>query len=366
MKNSKGSVWYGMHFYPGVAQYEEPGKDPYRVFLNEDTIRSMDPSFAGRPVFVHHVDGVDESIDQLRKEADGWVLESFLNKSDGKHWCRFIAVTEKAERAIKQGWQLSNSYFPKTFAQGGLWNGVPYIKEITGGEYEHLAIVPNPRYEESVIMSPEQFKKYNEDKELELKRLANTKEPTMAFNLFKRAKVDNSADLLGMMVTLPKSKKEVLVEDLFKEADDRLSNSPMAAHPEHLVDMGEGHKMTVNDLMSKYKMQCNEMEEMRKNAEEKEVGVEEDDGKVEGEGDNKSKDNEDDEDMDNEDEEVDSKLKMEKEEKTKNAKEAAIKKAKAKERADALFNAKEKALKNAPPVELFQDQVERGRARYGS
>src|SRR5690348_6764085 len=141
--NSKGQRFFGMHFYPGVAEYQEPDKEPYRVFLNEETIRRMDPTFEGRPVYVMHVDGVEQSLDKLRGEVDGWVVRSFYNAADGKHWCEFIVVSEKGLRAIKQGMRLSNAYMPTKSAAGGLWNGVSYAKEIVDGEYEHLAIVPN-------------------------------------------------------------------------------------------------------------------------------------------------------------------------------------------------------------------------------
>ena len=151
---SKGTIWYGIHFYPGVAEYAEPNEKPFRVFLNEDTLRSMDASFAGRPVFVMHVDGVEDDLDVLRGEADGWVIESFYNAADGKHWCKFIVCSDRGEQAIQRGMKLSNCYLPRQYGQGGLWNGVSYDKEVKGGEYEHLAIVPNPRYEESVILSP--------------------------------------------------------------------------------------------------------------------------------------------------------------------------------------------------------------------
>src|ERR1700677_5104651 len=68
--NSSGKIFYGIHFYPGVAQYQDdPSQEPYRVFLNEDTLRAMDPTFAGKPIFVEHVDDVTPDLNQLRKEA---------------------------------------------------------------------------------------------------------------------------------------------------------------------------------------------------------------------------------------------------------------------------------------------------------
>lgn len=278
--NSKGTVWYGLHFYPGVAEYQEPGKDSYRVFLNEDTLRSMDPTFAGCPIFVDHVDGVDESIDEVRKEAEGWVLESFYNKADAKHWVKFVTVTERAARAIKNGMRLSNAYIPKSFSSGGNWNGVSFSREITGGEYEHLAIVKNPRYEESIIMTPEQFKKYNEAKEVELKRLSNSKEEgtkKMGLNFWSKKKVENSLDLESTGVTLPKSGKEMTIAELVEQAD-RIENMHGYANMDHMVKVGE-EEMNVGVMIKKYMSACNELAELKKPKEEKEEGEEDDEKK---------------------------------------------------------------------------------------
>lgn len=376
IQNSKGTRYFGLHFYPGVAEYAEPDKKPYRVFLNENTLRDMDKTFEGRPVFVMHVDGVEEDIDELRKEADGWVLRSFYNAADGKHWVEFILVTEKAEQAVKRGWQLSNSYFPKAFADGGLWNGVKYDKEITAGEYEHLALVPNPRYEESVIMTPEEFKAYNDDLQIRLDRLANEKEQGM-LKIFKRTKVDNAVDLESMVVVLPKSGKEVTITQLVNDADAAASHKgPMEAHPDHMVDMGDGKKMSVKDMHAAYKQMCDELEAYKKNTEEKESEVEEEKEGVDVEGDDKAKDN-DDEDADegkDKDDGKESKMKAEEEDKEveaakkKNELESARqKKEKVKEKADRLRNAGPRnEEEETARVEFSGDQVARGKARYGS
>jgi len=372
----KGTVWYGMHFYPGVAEYQETDKEPYRVFLNEDTIRRMDPTFAGRPVFVMHVDDVEPDIDVLKAEADGWVVESFYNEADGKHWVKFITVSERADRAIKNGMRLSNSYFPQKFASGGVWNGVSYTKQITDGEYEHLAIVPNPRYDESKIMSPDEFKKYNEDKLVELKRLSNSEErKPMKLSLFKRTKVDNTVDLETMSVVLPKSGKEMTLTQLVNDADsahDKENPAYGMAHPDHMVDMGDGKKMAVKDMCNAYKAMHEELESMKAKhkegeAEEKhddatehEGEVEKKEEKVEVEGDDKAKDNEesgDDKDAkkkalelaEHEDKEIE-----------------AAKKKNAKEKADRLRNAADKAVDAARVIELSEDRVVRGKTRYGS
>lgn len=355
--NSKGDIWYGLHAYPGVAQYQEPGKDAYRIFLNENTLREMDRTFEGRPVFVQHVDEVNEDLNTLRAEVDGWVVESFFNPPDGKHWVKFVTASEAAKKAIRNGWRLSNCYVPKSFNSGGLWNGVDYSKEVTSGEYEHLAIVPNPRYEESVIMTPEQFKKYNEDKLSELKRIANEKEKEVKFEFFKRKKEKIENDLSEVSVILPKSKKEVLVSHLINQADEieLTKDEPKIANGDHLVDVG-GSKMTLNELVEKYDAVCKEVDNMKKANEVVEDMVEEDE-KEENEEDEVEEVVENKEDVD----------KLVEEEKRSNS--AADEEAKrlAKEKADKVRNANRSAdFVQHVVVDFPGDGLTRGKQRYGA
>lgn len=270
LKNAKEApkLYFGMHFCPGVAQYAEEGAEPYCIFLNESTIKKMDPSFQGKPVYVRHVDEVN--LEKLQEEADGYVVRSFYNEADGKQWCEFLVVSDRGHEAIRSGWRLSNAYIPKTFSGPGQWNGVDYVREVKSAEYEHLAIVPNPRYDESVIMTPEKFKEYNVSKKLELSRIANAKNTKQGekkvgiLNLFKKEKVENSADLEEMSVVLPQSKVEVTLKEAVKMADlAKVQNMHGYANGDHLVKVGEG-EMSVNDLVSEHMKMSNKM---KKNAE---------------------------------------------------------------------------------------------------
>lgn len=356
-------VYYGLHFSPGVAEYREAEQEPYRILINEQTIKNMDPTFQGKPVYVDHVEEVD--LENIQAEADGYVMESFYNALDGKHWVKFIVVSDRGHEAIRKGWRLSNAYVPTAFVGGGLWHGVEYAKEVTNGEYEHLAIVKHPRYEESIILTPEEFKAYNGEKELALKKLANSKdkkqgEKTMGLKFFKRAKVDNSADLESMSVTLPKSGKEMTITDLVTEMD-AIHNMHGYANGDHLVKVGED-EMSVNDLVKKHMDMCNEMAESKKAADEKAENDAED-----GDGD-ESMDNAEDDEKKDDKKENEEDVEAEKAKKNAADAEAAAKKAVAKEKADRLRNAHLREIDEpmGAPVEFSADQVARGKARYGS
>jgi len=368
LKNSKGNIYYGMHFYPGVAEYQEPEKEPYRIFINENTIRAMGPSFAGRPLFVEHVDEVEDKIDELRKDADGWVVESFYNEADGKHWVKFIAVSERAERAIKKGYRLSNAYLPKLGGTGGTWNGVSYQKEVTGGEYEHLAIVNNPRYEESVIMTPDEFKQYNDEKTEELKRLANSKEKsTMKLKFWNKKAAENSADLESLSVTLPKSGKEKTIVQLVNEADEAEAKKGLA-NGEDKIKVGN-KEMTVNDLVKGYEAlekECNDLKAMARNEDEDDIENEDEDADVDVENEDVDVDVENDEDEEAKKKALQLAEHEEKEILEKKKANAKAKAAKDKKHFNKLKNAHRSSGDEVVHVDLAEDRLARGKSRYGS
>jgi hypothetical protein len=238
--------YYGLHFAPGVAQYQEGDSNPYNIFLNQDTINKMDQSFSGKPVFVNHRNEVSpKDLDQ----ADGYVVKSFYNQIDGKQWCEFLVVSDRGHEAISRGYQLSNAYLVKNSVSGGEWHAVPYLKEVTDAEYEHLALVPNPRYKESVVLTPSEFQRYNDEKSLELKRLTNSKGTlSTMFNFFKRSKVEN-ADLDTMSVVLPRSNAEIALSKLINDADAEAMKDKKMASMDHIVKMNDGKEMSVKELL---------------------------------------------------------------------------------------------------------------------
>jgi hypothetical protein len=259
VKNSTGqkfpAIFYGKHFTAGVAEYADGANgQPYRVYISEETAKQMDPSFATCPIYCDHVDsenankesktveGItkDEKGNEKTKIADGYVLESFFLPVDGAHWCKFIITSQQGVDAIKAGDQLSNCYTPISLGPGGSWHGVEYSREFLDASYNHLAIVKNPRYKESVVLTPEQFKAYCEEKTTELAALRNSADPPKKFSikpifkgvsamsildkLFgknaagKLEKIENAAEVGNIVVSLGKGKKTT-IGALIKNAD---------------------------------------------------------------------------------------------------------------------------------------------------
>ncbi len=350
------AIFYGMHMVEGLAEYREPGKDPYRILISEDAIKQMNSTYPGKPVYVHHVDEVN--VEDLGKgKEDGYVIESFFNQADGKYWAKFIVTSDKGHAAIANGWKLSNAYIVNAKAGGGIWHGLEYDKEVMSGEYDHLAIVPNPRYAESIILTPEEFKAYNGQKELELERVANSEEPTgdaPMIKFFKKTKVENEQDLSGISVVLPKSGKEMTINALV-EAQDRIENMHGYANGDHMVKMGDD-EMSVNELVQKHMDMCNAIEEEKKKKEEAEK--------------NANLDADGDKDLERE-----AKAAKKAEPAEKNSLEAARKlvadadkaKADAEANADLIRNADKTApAPQRKVLELGSEMTTRGKARYGS
>lgn len=345
-------VYYGLHFTPGVAEYSDPETgEAYRIFINESTAKSMDKSMAGVPLYVNHVAEVD--ISKIQAEAAGYVFESFYNPLDGNHWCKFIVVSDAGHTAIKRGYTLSNTYKPMKLAPGGTRHNVEYLREITEAEYRHLALVDDPRYEHSMVLTPEEFKDYNLSREQELKAVANAKdegEPSMKLNFFKRTKIDNSKelDIENTIVELPKSKKEMSISEIVNSLDE-IENSKGKAKPALEIDtvaISDKETMTVGDLKK-------ELLELRN-------AMDEDDK------DNKSEEDE----KDNESDE-DKKKREEEEEKANAIADEAKKKADAEKenarvaRFKKINNAHKQPLEEKR-AEDGQDRVARGKQMFGS
>ena len=220
LKNEKQlpERYYARHIKEGLVHYLENGKDVLYLVKN-DALKKMNESFDGKPVYVRHVDRVD--MDNLREQADGYVVKSFYNEFDGAWWTEMLVVSDKGHEAIKKGWAVSNCYSPTEYGAGGSYHDIDYQKEIKNGEYEHLAIVPNPRYEESVIMTPEEFKEFNEGKKQEIEKLKNSKENEMLTQEDMEAVVAKVMNSLSEPIALAvKNAMEAKAEEDKKNAAD--------------------------------------------------------------------------------------------------------------------------------------------------
>jgi len=256
-KKEENKVYYCKHIAPGVCAYNEE-----TIFIGEETLKNMDQSFAGKPIFVNHQE-VNPDTEKL--DAVGYVVESFYLPEDGTHWAKIIIIDDRGHEVIKNGWKVSNAYQPTNFGVGGEWHNVPYNREVTDAYYTHLALVDNPRYEEAEIMTPEQFKQYKEAKKSQLEQLQNSKpeekskqgENKMSWKLWQKKEVTNSDDISKVMVELSDGSAVSIgemvnsVEKDIKEKEDKKN----ACHNEDVLEKTvkvNGEDMKVADLVAAF------------------------------------------------------------------------------------------------------------------
>lgn len=274
-------VFYARHMVQGVARYEDED-----VLVRNDAIKAMCKSFEGKPVFVLHQ---ETDLENIQQQADGFVSDCFYCEEDGWFWLKFVAVSDGAHDAIARGWSVSNAYYPVFSEQGGTWLNVPYNREVIGGDFDHLAIVDNPRYEGAVIMNPDDFKGYKSNKRGELEALKNAKDEPKSekvksmFDIFKREKVavTNSDDLKDAFVSFDGAPKEgVSMSDLvdaFKNAKNEAEEEDKKANKCYNMDDEvevDGNMVKIKDLVNAYMKKKNaedEAEEEAKKEAEKEA-----------------------------------------------------------------------------------------------
>ena len=129
--------FYAKHMETGLAGYETE-----TILIDTDNLKTMIPTFVGKPVYVRHQE-VD--LDTMKDKACGYVTDSFYNELDGWLWVKILITDDDGFLAIANGWSVSNAYVPTEWGAGGTHHNCPYDRKIIGGEFTHLAIVPDPR-----------------------------------------------------------------------------------------------------------------------------------------------------------------------------------------------------------------------------
>jgi len=267
-------VFYARHMQPGLVGYEDE-----TIYVDLDAIKNMMPSGVGKPVFIHH-DDVD--LATMKEKAAGYVTESFYNELDGWAWFKILAIDDAAHQAIAKRWSVSNAYIPHAWGEAGMQNNCPYNRKMLGGEFTHLAIVPNPRYEEACIMSPEEFKVYQDAKKTQADELRNSKTektqeiaPMLKFFRKSKEQIENAADvsdedfvefegksiLVKDLRQLTNAKKNDMNEE-FKKDEDKKDKKEEKENDSECYDL-DGEKVSIEDLKNAYR---SAKKNMKKNA----------------------------------------------------------------------------------------------------
>jgi hypothetical protein len=245
-------IFYCKHMQPGIAKYENE-----TILVDVDGMKNLIASVGKSktiPIYINHQ---DVNLKDIKEEAAGYISDSFYNELDGWAWFKMIIVGDEGLSAIKKGWSVSNAYIPTEWGNGGTKIACPYNREVRNGEFTHLAIVNDPRYEGACIMSPDEFKTYQENNRKKLDELKNSKEKPM-FKFFKssREEVKNMADANEVEINGKTYTMEEMVNALEGDAKRKTKK--------HIVN---GVEMTEEEIANAFDLMQKKNKKMKKNGE---------------------------------------------------------------------------------------------------
>ena len=144
--NGKGRYFISRFIEPGLAHYKELGD----IVITKETLDKFIQSMVGCPVIIDHEDVNDKNVDKLRV---GTISRVWYNEMDGWYYCEGILTDSKAIDLVKnKGWNVSCSYSFVSDDTQKTYHGKPIDMIFTDGEFLHLAIVEDPRYEGANIV----------------------------------------------------------------------------------------------------------------------------------------------------------------------------------------------------------------------
>lgn len=244
--------YYARHMKDGVAGYGHE-----TVLIGDDAIKKMTKSFNGKPVYIFHDERTEEErIETLKETSSGYVTDAFYNELDGWFWCKFMVIDDECHKKINDGWTVSNAYIPTQDKSGGTKHNVPYDRELLDGYFTHLAIVPNPRYEDAKIFTPEQYNAYQDEKRQQLNELKNSNEDTKGLDImfFKMKKEEVSkvdADTFLEIKNDDGSVSTVKVSEMINAVAEDKKKEEEKANMDDMVEVGN-ESMTLQELVNKY------------------------------------------------------------------------------------------------------------------
>lgn len=240
---------------PGVVMYADVGM----VLVRKDVLDKMANSFVGKPVInADHRDVTPE--DFTKGNVQGIINSVWFDPKDAMYHAAYQVWDQPTLKNIKDGFRVSCAYRVTRWGASGIHNNVPYEREVLDGEYTHLAIVANPRYDGVKIYNDKGAK-------------------TMTLKWIKKLlgadgkEMENSVEIESSKSVVDVEGKEVPLDNLinaFKEAEAKKKAALDSKGPA-LTDMidVDGRKVAVSDLLNAYKAKNAEEDEEKKKKEAK-------------------------------------------------------------------------------------------------
>jgi hypothetical protein len=195
---------------PGIVSYRDVGGSI--ELLRKETLDRCMASVVGTPLIVNHT-RIDASN---RMELEHGIIHDWnYNADDGWFYVKGSADTEEAKSRMRRGEKPSCGYKVLALGPGGVYHGIKYDAEILELQFNHLAIVDRPRYEDAIFR---------------LNSLAQQTTP-MLFKFLKR------------LVTQEKNAEGATVEAVKTEKHDITSETEFVVN---------GEKLRLNQLFDTY------------------------------------------------------------------------------------------------------------------
>lgn len=148
-RHGKGRHFVSRFMEAGLASYKAQGGK--MILVRKEALDRFAQSMVGCPVIIEHADVTDENVKDL---AVGYVSRVWFNEADGWYYCEGVVQGDDVETLIEEkNWSVSCGYVvTEKDEKGGIYHDIEYDEEVLNGDFEHLAIVPNPRYREANIV----------------------------------------------------------------------------------------------------------------------------------------------------------------------------------------------------------------------
>ena len=127
----------------GVCTYNDE-----TIYLSQEALNKAILSIKGRPVVIKHQKVTPQNMED---HAVGYVSDCGFCDQEASFYCNFLVFDDEGKEVIAKDYSVSCAYIPKAFGIGGTWHNTPYDREVTELEFTHLALVPDPRYEDAKI-----------------------------------------------------------------------------------------------------------------------------------------------------------------------------------------------------------------------
>lgn len=257
--NGKGRKFTSRFIEAGVAHYEQFGD----VLITKETLDKFIDTMIGVPVIIKHKDITDKNAD---KERVGVVSRVWYNEADGWFYCEGVIWDKQAIDLVKnQGWNVSCTYDFESDFKKSTYHGKEIDMEFTGGEFLHLALVPNPRYERATIVmnakDDEHWITINGNhiliKDKGLAEFLGTEKKSYAqFNtalsVYKNANKENK-ELQEEIKTIQANIKENIEKEIKSEQKEYkdLENSPKVQNLKRQIEKYIGKNATLERIDSK-------------------------------------------------------------------------------------------------------------------